>query len=44
MTLVTDSRDLLRELEDLDCCTLEQLQQVIREKRYQLIDFDNHIR
>lgn len=43
MTLVTDSGGLLRDFEDLDCCTLEQLQKAINAKRYQLIERDTQV-
>lgn len=34
MGLVANSKALLQDFEDLDCCTIEQIQQNIREKSY----------
>ncbi|KAL1593815.1 hypothetical protein SLS60_010547, partial [Paraconiothyrium brasiliense] len=44
MGLVTDSKTLLRDFEDLDCCTLEQIQQSVQQKRYQLVSQDDQIK
>ena len=44
MSLVSNSKDMLQNFEDLDSCTLEELQQIIQEKQYQLIQHDNEIK
>ncbi|KAJ4346856.1 uncharacterized protein N0V89_010788 [Didymosphaeria variabile] len=43
MGLVADSKALLRDFEDLDCCTLEQIQQSVQQKRYQLVSQDDQL-
>jgi hypothetical protein len=43
MGLVAENKTLLRDFEDLDCYTIEQIQQTVQQKRYQLINEDNQI-
>jgi hypothetical protein len=42
MSLVADNEPLLLEFADLDCCPVEDMQQMIGEKRYKLVDEDSH--
>jgi hypothetical protein len=37
MALVSESKTMLQDFEDLDSCTLEEIQKIIQDKRYQLI-------
>lgn len=40
MTLVADSRSLLVQFEDLDCCSAQDLQQNLEQRRYNIEDQD----
>lgn len=44
MEIVADSKALLQDFEDLDCCTTEQIQQHIHLKRYKLLDQAGQVR
>jgi hypothetical protein len=40
MTLVADNDALLADFEKLDCCTVKEVQEVLAEKRFRLVDSD----
>lgn len=41
MSIVADNQPLLSDFSDLDCCTVEDIQKVVGQKRYKLVDSDS---
>jgi hypothetical protein len=41
MAIVADNHPLLSDFADLDCCTMEDVQKILGDKRYKLVNDDS---